>query len=123
MALHNTILVGHETGIYVYGISSTLTMEATLWGAGAWANTQDWDIDSGNVTSSTNVLGDPAFVDPDNGDYHIGSGSAAIDLGVNAGIDVDIDGQGRPAGGGYDIGADEYYEFAIYLPLALKNRP
>jgi uncharacterized repeat protein (TIGR01451 family) len=51
--------------------------------------------------------GDPAFVDPDNGDYHIGPGSAAIDAGLDAGVDHDIDGEPRPLGGGYDLGADE----------------
>jgi hypothetical protein len=46
-------------------------------------------------------------VNPDNGDYHIGFGSAAIDAGVDAGVDYDIDGDPRPLGSGYDLGADE----------------
>jgi uncharacterized repeat protein (TIGR01451 family) len=46
-------------------------------------------------------------VDPDNGDYHIGPGSAAIDAGVDAGVTTDIDGQARPSGLGPDLGADE----------------
>ena len=55
-----------------------------------------------------NLWADPAFVDPDNGDYRIGAGSAAIDAGVDAGVTTDIDGETRPFGAGYDIGADEW---------------
>ena len=41
------------------------------------------------------------------GNYHITLSSAAINQGVNAGVGTDIDGQPRPYGWGYDIGADE----------------
>jgi hypothetical protein len=46
------------------------------------------------------------------GDYHLSSGSPAIDLGAvskagTAAATTDIDGQARPAGGGYDAGSDE----------------
>jgi hypothetical protein len=36
-------------------------------------------------------------------------GSAAIDQGVDAGVATDIDGDARPCGQGYDLGADETY--------------
>jgi uncharacterized repeat protein (TIGR01451 family) len=36
------------------------------------------------------------------------AGSAAIDKGVDAGVTVDIDGETRPFGLGYDLGADEF---------------
>ena len=64
--------------------------------------------------------GDPAFVDPANDDYHLGSGSAAIDAGVDAGVASDIDGDPRPAGIGYDIGADEF-AVHVYLPLIVRE--
>ena len=63
----------------------------------------------GTITITQAYTGNPAFVDPDNGNYHIGPGSAAIDAGVDAGTDHDVDDQPRPFGAGYDIGADEYY--------------
>jgi hypothetical protein len=71
------------------------------------------------VTGSVNLWGYPDFVAPDEGDYHIGPDSAAIDAGVNVGVNVDIDGQRRPSGAGYDIGADEFY-FKVYLPLVIR---
>jgi len=97
--------------------SSDVTLEATLWGTGTWANETDW---SGTImVSAINLWDDPAFVAPDAGDFHIGSDSAAIDAGVDAGVGTDLDGEGRPAGAGYDIGADEFY-FKTYLPLMIK---
>ncbi|NOY06985.1 MAG: T9SS type A sorting domain-containing protein, partial [Chlorobi bacterium] len=42
-------------------------------------------------------------------DLHLASGSSAIDAGVNLGnlVPVDFEGQPRPAGNAYDVGADE----------------
>ena len=53
------------------------------------------------------MWGDPGFIDPEDGDYHIGSNSAAVDAGVDAGVYTDIDDEPRPMGNGFDIGADE----------------
>jgi len=103
--LHNTILVSHSIGISVTGNSSA-QLEGTLWGSGVWSNTIDW---VGNVTTGTvNIWGDPAFVNPDGGNYHINTGSVAIDSGVYPTLSDDVDGEPRPAGFGPDIGADEH---------------
>jgi len=123
VVMTNTILVGHAVGISVTA-GSKVTLEATLWGSGAWANGTDWGGDGIIVAGTINVRGDPAFVNPDGGDYHIGPGSAAIDAGVNAGVTTDIDGDFRPKEGGYDIGADEFgQQWNIYLPLVVKHYP
>jgi hypothetical protein len=75
-------------------------------------------IDTGTV----DVYGDPAFVDPGAWDYHLTSASAAIDGGVNAGVTVDMDGDPRPLGPGYDIGADEHAKpWRIYLPVVMRE--
>lgn len=63
---------------------------------------------------------DPVLVDPSNGDFHIGAASPAIDVGLDlveltneyralygAELGVDIDGDVRPSGANWDIGADE----------------
>ena len=104
--LTDTILVGHSVGVSV-SAGNTATLEATLWGSGAWANQVDWAGEGSIVTGTVNAWGDPGFVNPAAGDYHILPGSAAIDAGIDAGVDFDIDGNRRPLGAGFDIGADE----------------
>ena len=101
VALTNTILVSHTVGVYVAS-GTTATLESTLW----WANDVNWDGE-GTVYHSGDHTGDPAFVAPDAGDYHIGLTSAAIDEGVDAGVTSDMDGHPRPIGAGFDLGADE----------------
>jgi thermitase len=105
VAFTNTILVSHTVGITV-ATGSSVVLESTLWGEGAWANGTDWG-GTGVVFSDNDYWGDPAFVDPAMGDYHLLPVSAAADVGVDAGITVDIDSEQRPRGDGYDIGADE----------------
>lgn len=108
VALTNTVLVGHTVGVTV-SAGNTVTLESTLWGAGAWANAVDWD-GAGTVVTGTpagNIWGDPDFVNPNAGDYHVGLASAALDRGVSAGIMVDVDGEPRPQGKGCELGADE----------------
>ena len=108
--LTNTILVGQEVGVNVTaGITlvSRATLEATLWGSGAWANTTDWSGAGLIVTGTRNYRGDPDFVEPGAGNFHIGVLSAALDRGVFAAVRDDMDGDPRPQGEGYDLGADE----------------
>jgi hypothetical protein len=124
-ALTNTILVSHTVGVYVAGGSSA-RLEGTLWGSGAWANGADWGGAGTIVTGTINLWGDPDFVDSANGDYHIGSGSAAIDAGVDAGVRMDIDVEPRPPQTP-DLGADEYWPPGAlprqYMPLVLRQAP
>jgi uncharacterized repeat protein (TIGR01451 family) len=106
--LTNTILAGHQVGVYAAS-GAEVTLHTTLLGGGAWTNVEDW-VGQGTVTHSGDIEGDPGFVNPRAGDYHIGLGSAAVDRGADAGVAQDIDGQPRPmpAGGGFDLGADEF---------------
>jgi uncharacterized repeat protein (TIGR01451 family) len=121
-ALTNTILVSHTVGVYV-ATGNAVRLEGTLWGSESWANTTDWDGSGTVITGTVNLWGDPSFLNPDYRDYHIGSDSAAIDVGVDAGVTVDIDGEPRPAGTGYDIGADEYYHPALDVTKQADPNP
>ncbi|MBN1221175.1 MAG: right-handed parallel beta-helix repeat-containing protein [Anaerolineae bacterium] len=120
----NTILVSHTVGISVAS-GCTATLEATLWGTDTWANQVDWGGAGNIVTGSVNVWAEPGFTDPGNGDYHLLEMSAARDVGIDAGVRTDIDGQPRPFGSGYDLGADEYVVASFgpraYLPVVLKQ--
>jgi hypothetical protein len=123
VAMTNSILVSHTIGIEI-AADNTAYLEATLWGTDTWANGTDWAGDGTILTGTINIWGDPAFKYPASGHYRIAEDSAAKDAGVNAGVNTDIDGQSRPYGSGYDIGADEFHPHSyIYLPLILHNGP
>ncbi len=66
-----------------------------------------------DITSSGTSNGYPLLVNPPSGydtvrDLHLKVGSPAIDVGVNAGAILDKDGNPRPQGTAWDIGAYEY---------------
>ena len=68
----------------------------------AFSNIQDGPTDDGNIDA------DPLFVDPDEGDYRLQSGSPCIDAAdPDADIETDFFGTERPQGDGFDIGAHE----------------
>ncbi|MBN2258165.1 MAG: hypothetical protein JW704_10125 [Anaerolineaceae bacterium] len=119
LSFTNTIIVDHSAwGIYVSS-GSTVTLEATLWGSGDWANGTDWGGPGAITTGTLNLWEEPGFVNPSNGDYHLAEGSFAIDSGIEAGVANDLDGHPRPIGLP-DLGA---YEWArrIHLPLVQRN--
>ena len=120
LILTNNIVASHTTGIYAWSnATNTVVADYTLF----FGNTND--TGGGVITSTNEITGsDPAFVDPDNGNYHLGPSSAAIDAGVVVPwLTTDIDGDARPIGPSFDIGADEARWRRVYLPLVLKNLP
>lgn len=58
------------------------------------------------VWDDGNIDADPVFVG--GGDFHLTEDSPCIDTGTYGGVYDDIDGDVRPQGAGYDMGADEY---------------
>jgi hypothetical protein len=118
----NTILVGNSVGIFAEPDNWTL-LDGTLWGSGEWANGSDWAGEGDIMTGTINLWGDPAFVSPADGDYHLLESSPAVNAGLLSEVTTDIDGDRRPSCGVPDIGADEVNLPSVYayLPLAIKE--
>lgn len=104
VAMTNTILVSQSVGIRVTN-GNTVTVNGVLWHNTPVTISQS---PTATVSVQNQHTGDPAFVDPDAGNYHIGLASAAVDAGVEAGVTMDIDDEARPFGLGPDLGADEW---------------
>jgi parallel beta-helix repeat protein len=100
--LTNTIVVSHEVGLLVTE-GNEATAEATLWGNGT-----DWGGDGTITVLPPNYWGDPGFEVQDGREYHLTERSMAINAGVDAGVEFDIDYDPRPLSWWYDLGADEY---------------
>ena len=112
LTLTNNLIYGHTYGIYAV-TTSTAQLDHTLF----YAHSSGDVGGPGAIVNSEPITGyDPRLTS----DYHLSPGSPAIDAGVDAGVYTDIDGDTRPQNSGYDIGADELYEWHIYLPLVLK---
>ncbi len=109
--LTNNIVSGHAWGISNTYTASTVMADHTLF----WANEQD------GLRGTNPIEGDPDFIDPGSGNYHLGPNSAAIDAGANAGVTVDIEGDQRPRGLLPDIGADEAWWKQFFLPLIFRK--
>lgn len=70
-------------------------------------------------SESGTIKGDSKFVNPSDNDYHLRSDSPAIDNGVNSSlVSLDHDGNSRPQGNAYDIGAYEFGSGSVgdYIP-------
>jgi hypothetical protein len=119
VALTNTILVSHSVGISITG-GSTVTVNSILWYSTSTTISQ---APTATVAIQNAQWGDPAFVNPDGGDYHISPGSAAIDKGTVTSVSTDIDNE--PRFGIPDLGADEYWAPGalkrVYLPLVMRQ--
>jgi hypothetical protein len=117
VALTNTILAGHTVGITV-AAGSTATLAGTLW----YGNGANWDGAGTVVTGTVNVWNDPVFAHAAGGNYHLREGSAALDVGLDAGVAVDLDRQARPNGLGFDLGADEFWPpWRVYVPVVWRQ--
>ncbi len=100
VALTNTILAQSSVGISVTG-GNTVTVNGILWYATPITVSQSA---TATVTIQNQVAGDPRF---DADGYHLRIGSAALDAGIPTALTRDIDGDPRPYGNGFDLGADE----------------
>jgi parallel beta-helix repeat protein len=79
----------------------------TAIGLAGWQTATGQDVHSFSLNDITALNG--LFVDRATGNYHLASTSAAIDRGTSVGAPpTDYEGNARPSGAGYDIGADEF---------------
>ena len=121
---------GPRCPIWVRG-TATLNMDHNLFWFPQRQN--DTILEHGNITydaasistlGTGNIYGDPRFISPawgTDGDYHLQALSPAIDAGATiASVTNDLDGNPRPIGSGYDIGAYESNYQSQKLGLALK---
>ncbi len=113
----NNIVTYHAIGIEQTG--GTVSENANL----LFGNTVNLagTIASGGVA----VGGDPKFVLPQADNYHLYANSPARDAGVDASVNIDIDSDARPRGGGVDIGYDELNPSApplrsVHMPLVRR---
>ncbi len=121
--LTNTILVSHTFGVYA-DTEGEVSLESTLWGADAWANDSDHGGAGTTMMGTHNYTGTPDFLNAAAGDYHIGTASAARNMGVDVGVTTDIDGDARPFEGQPDLGADELaYSLSISKDAPAKAAP
>jgi predicted outer membrane repeat protein len=99
LLLKNTIIVRHTTG--VHNNNGLFNQDYNLF----YQN--DIDIDGNASGGSNSITGDPKFIAWESGDFHLGPGSTALDMGGNFDVTVDFEGDNRPLGNGFDIGYDE----------------
>ncbi len=112
IAMSHNLLAGHATGLsnarrYDY-VCPTTTADYTLWWPTQSVAVRDADGQCSAPLTSHDFVGDPDWASAALDGYHLGSGSQAIDRGPGIGVSSDIDGNPRPIGAGYDLGADEY---------------
>ncbi len=122
--------------------STLRVINSVLWGNASSKGAQIYDDNTAAPTLVTysdvqftsvytgtgNLNTDPRFVQPiaasinptTVGNYHVASSSPVIDRGINAGVTLDLDGQLRPMGHGYDLGAYEARP-TVYLPVIVRQ--
>jgi hypothetical protein len=113
------VLTNNLISEHTYGVHATTNSTATLDHTCFYANSGGDTGGAGTITNANPVAGQDPLL---NSWYHLQLGSPAADAGIAIPwLPNDIDGDSRPLGKGYDIGADELRVRSISLPLVWKN--
>ncbi|MDE2172757.1 MAG: right-handed parallel beta-helix repeat-containing protein, partial [Patescibacteria group bacterium] len=111
----NNIFYNNDGGVEFYrdGTGAAMNTGLNVYN-NLWLNTPtttSFIVNQANATytATANTQADPLFVNPQGHDFHLTSGSPAIDTGIALSqVTTDMDGVTRPQGSAYDIGAYEY---------------
>ena len=107
----DTILSGFNTDLATDSLlTSTIHGDYNLFSAAPVLS------GTGLITGSHSLVGNPLFADAQG---HLSLGSPAINHGIDIGVNTDLDGNPRPSGGAFDIGAYEFQTALnkLFLPL------
>lgn len=100
---NNIVVHNSNSGIYIGG-----TPTATIDYNNVWNNSGCGDY-CGLSAGANDLSEDPLFMNPNYDNFHLDANSPCIDKGTSTDAPVeDFDGDARPQGLEYDIGADEY---------------
>ena len=120
--------VSRGGGLYSYDDAKPIITNSILWAndpsqvEGRGPVVTFCDVEGG-FEGEGNIEWDPQLMDLAGGDYHLSSGSPCIDAGTSHGApDTDYEGDERPQGRGFDIGADEALA-ACDLAVELSDYP
>lgn len=115
-AIRNTLVISN-TGSGVQSLASGGLV--ALQNTDVWGNITDYNSDFGPQTGvNGNISLDPLFISFAAGNYHLSTGSPAIDTGTPTGAPtMDVDGESRPRDAGYDMGFAQWTGHAGGPPL------
>ncbi len=102
--IRNNIIYSDGQSVYIGAESGASLLQTTL------SNNIYYNFGAAPVQDITAITGNPLFVNAAAGNFHLQSGSPAINTGntgVGTVVSMDHDGVNRPQGGGYDVGAYE----------------
>ncbi len=133
---NNIFRVLPDTAIYFYWEDSSTGLGNRLgnnlyfgkadgewtWKGTGYNSFAEWQ--AGSRQDGAGKFANPGLVDGANGNFHLVAGSAAIDMGVNAGAGgLDMDGMARIAGSAVDCGPDEHRLVDAWVMARFPNSP